>query len=58
MNLKLIIKGFIVGVGKIIPGVSGAMLAMFMGIYEDLMEAVTHFLMIKRSIYYYYLILE
>ena len=49
MNLKLIIKGFIVGVGKIIPGVSGAMLAMFMGIYEDLMEAVTHFFDDKKK---------
>lgn len=49
MNLKLIIKGFIVGVGKIIPGVSGAILAMFMGIYEDLMEAVTHFFDNKKK---------
>ena len=49
MNLKLIIKGFVVGVGKIIPGVSGAMLAMFMGIYEDLMEAVTRFFDDKRK---------
>ena len=43
MKIKLILQGFIVGIGKIIPGVSGAMLAMFMGIYEDLMEAVTRF---------------
>ena len=43
MNLKLIIQGFIVGIGKIIPGVSGAMMAMLMGIYEDLMEAITRF---------------
>lgn len=43
MNLKLILKGFIVGIGKIIPGVSGAMLAILMGIYENLMEAVTRF---------------
>ena len=33
MNLKLIIQGFIVGIGKIIPGVSGSMMAMLMGIY-------------------------
>ena len=43
MKIKLILQGFIVGIGKIIPGVSGAMLAMFMGIYEDLMEAITKF---------------
>ncbi len=49
MNLKLIIKGFIVGVGKIIPGVSGAMMAMLLGIYEDLMEAVTRFFDDKKK---------
>ena len=27
-------KGFVVGIGKIIPGVSGAMLAISMGIYD------------------------
>ena len=43
MNLKLILKGFIVGVGKIIPGVSGSMLAIFLGVYEELLDAVTHF---------------
>lgn len=28
------IKGFIIGIGKIIPGVSGAMLATIMGVYD------------------------
>jgi len=43
MNLILILKGFIVGIGKIIPGVSGSMLAMTLGIYENVLEAVTNF---------------
>lgn len=43
MNLKLIIKGFIVGLGKIIPGVSGSLFAFSLGIYENLIEAITHF---------------
>jgi len=43
MNLFLILKGFIVGLGKIIPGVSGSMLAMTLGIYENVLEAVTNF---------------
>lgn len=43
MNLKLILKGFIVGLGKIVPGVSGSMLAYSLNIYEELMEAVTCF---------------
>ncbi len=32
--MKNFFKGFIVGIGKIIPGVSGAMLAITMGIYD------------------------
>lgn len=43
MNIKLILKGFIVGIGKIIPGVSGSMLAITLGIYESILEAVTNF---------------
>lgn len=43
MSLKLILKGFIVGIGKIIPGVSGSLLACTLGIYEDLIAAVTNF---------------
>jgi len=43
MNIKLILKGFIVGIGKIIPGVSGSMLAYSLGIYESIIEAVTNF---------------
>lgn len=43
MNIKLILKGFIVGLGKIIPGVSGSMLAITLGIYENILEAVTNF---------------
>ena len=30
----MILKGFIIGIGKILPGVSGAMLALSFGIYE------------------------
>ena len=43
LNLKLILKGFIVGIGKIIPGVSGSMLAITLGIYEDIIKAITNF---------------
>ena len=39
----LFIKGFVVGIGKIIPGVSGAMLAINFKIYERLLDAVTNF---------------
>ena len=39
----LLIKGFFIGIAKIIPGVSGAMLAISMGIYEKAMKAISHF---------------
>ncbi len=42
MNIKLIFKGFIVGLGKIIPGVSGAILAISMGIYEKVIKIVSN----------------
>ena len=43
MNLKLIIKAFAVGIGKIIPGISGSMLAIVLGIYEMVVDAITNF---------------
>ena len=42
-KIKLIVKGFIVGFGKIIPGVSGGMLAMMLKVYEPLIYAISHF---------------
>ena len=41
-NVKLILKGFIIGLGKIIPGVSGAMLAITLGVYETGLKAVSN----------------
>lgn len=41
--LKLILKGFIIGVGKIIPGVSGALLAISLGVYEKAVDAIGNF---------------
>ncbi len=42
-QLKLVIKGFFVGIANIIPGVSGGTLMISLGIYEDLIEAISHF---------------
>ena len=42
-TVKLIIKGFLLGIANIIPGVSGGTLAITMGIYEDLIGAISHF---------------
>jgi putative membrane protein len=47
MFLELMIKGFIVGIAFIIPGVSGGTLAIYLGIYKKLLDAIgnifTHF---------------
>lgn len=40
---NLYIKGVIIGIGKIIPGVSGSVLAMSLGIYEEAIKAINHF---------------
>ena len=42
-NIKLFFKGFIMGIANIIPGVSGGTLAIILGIYERLLEAISHF---------------
>jgi putative membrane protein len=39
----LFLKGIIIGVGKIIPGVSGSMLAISMGIYQKMIDSVNNF---------------
>lgn len=39
----LFIKGMIIGIGKIIPGVSGAVIAMSLGVYEEAIKAVNNF---------------
>lgn len=41
--MLIFIKGFVVGIGKIIPGVSGAMLAMYLNVYEKILDSVTNF---------------
>ncbi len=42
-KIILFIKGIVLGVAFIIPGVSGGTLAVLMGIYENLIEAVSNF---------------
>jgi putative membrane protein len=42
-SLILIIKGFILGIANVIPGVSGGTIALTMGIYEELIDAISHF---------------
>lgn len=50
-KIILVIKGFIMGIANIIPGVSGGTLALTLGIYEQFIGAISHFLSnIKENI--------
>lgn len=42
-NVILVIKGFIMGIANIIPGVSGGTLALTLGIYEEFISSISHF---------------
>lgn len=42
-NIILAIKGFFIGLANVIPGVSGGTLALTLGIYEKLIECISHF---------------
>lgn len=43
-NIMLVIKGFVMGIANIIPGVSGGTLALTLGIYEQFIGAISHLL--------------
>ena len=40
---KTILHGFLIGVANIIPGVSGGSIALIMGIYDELIDAIYQF---------------
>lgn len=42
-SLMLVIKGFIIGIANIIPGVSGGTLMITLGLYERIIGAISHF---------------
>ena len=42
-TIFLMIKGFVMGIANIIPGVSGGTLALTLGIYEKFIGAISHF---------------
>lgn len=53
-NLALVFKGILIGFGKIIPGVSGSLIAMSLGIYEEAIERITYFFKdIPRNVLYF-----
>jgi len=42
-SIILIIKGFFIGLANVIPGVSGGTIALILGIYEKLINTISHF---------------
>ena len=41
--MKLFLSGILIGIGKILPGISGSVLAIRLGIYEKVMDSILHF---------------
>lgn len=41
-NIILALKGFIMGIANVIPGVSGGTLALILGIYEQFISSISH----------------
>ena len=42
-NIILVLKGMIIGIANIIPGVSGGTLMITLGLYEDIINTISHF---------------
>ena len=47
--MSLFLKGFIIGIAKIIPGVSGSLIAVSFNLYEKLINSITHFFDDKKN---------
>ena len=51
--MDLVIKGFLIGLGKIIPGVSGSIIAIRLRVYEKMIASINNFFKdFKTSVYY------
>lgn len=42
-NMILVIKGFFIGIANVIPGVSGGTIALIVGLYEKIINTISHF---------------
>ena len=50
--IKNVLKGMVIGIANIIPGVSGGTMMVAMGIYDKLIHCITHlFSELKKNIY-------
>ena len=51
MRLDYFLKGIIIGIGKIIPGLSGSVIMISFGLYDKAIDAITNFFVdIKRNV--------
>ena len=48
-QIKMFFKGLIIGLGKIIPGVSGSIFAILFGVYEPIIESLANIKNIKKN---------
>lgn len=55
--MKDIIKGMVIGIGKIIPGVSGSVIAISLGVYEKAIDAALNIFKNKSNCYYLFKLL-
>ena len=55
--MNLFLKGFIIGIAKIIPGVSGAMIAVSFSVYDKLIDAITNFFDNKKDNFRFLLVI-
>ncbi len=49
----LFLKGFLIGIGKIIPGISGAVLAILLGVYDEALQKLNTFFQDKKRNFSY-----
>ena len=56
-TIKLILKGGLFGIANIIPGVSGGTMAVVLGIYEEMIEAIGNFFLNREKRRRYFLFL-
>lgn len=50
---NLILKGMLIGLGKVIPGISGSLIAVSLGVYEQAIDAISHFFKnVKENIFF------
>lgn len=50
---SLVLKGMLIGLGKVIPGISGSLIAVSLGVYEQAIDAISHFFRnVKENIFF------